>query len=81
MSDQKYELPLLAPLTTLQFSPGAARHYYILNNLQIPKSLSYEKQLADIERVTPEGRKFLEDVQECYEALRADKGGQWSKKR
>lgn len=75
MSDQKHELPLLAPLTTLQFSPEAAQRYYILNKLPVPKSLSYEKQLADIERVTPKGRKFLEDTQEYYEGLRADKGG------
>ena len=63
----KHDLPLLTPLTTLQFGPDAAKRHYIFNRLPIPTALSYEKQLEDIERVTPKGRKYLEDIQQFYE--------------
>jgi len=46
----------------LRFGQDALQQYYIDNNVPLPQSLSYEQHMADIERVEPEGKRFLEDV-------------------
>jgi|GEM_PF-5518548 len=71
----KHDLPLLAPLTTLNFGHGAAQRYYHFRGLPLPHSLSYEQQLDDIERVSPRARKYIEDIQRYHERLTIKRSG------